>query len=98
MVVQLFVTFLKTQTDKRVSGALLQTLNQLLTQLPPLALQEDSPYCLSSFQEWLYAVVTSSGEDAVTTDVRTQAMESLISLVIGQGSLKEILRVLSLII
>lgn len=98
MTVQLFITFIKEQKDKSVSSALLQTLRHMIYEIEPLSLKDDDDECINRFIDWLMSVVTAEGDTKLSLDVRRNAMESLLILVLARGSLKHILSIFSLVV
>ena len=90
MTVRLVITMLQEQRG-RVSELSLETLHDMLMELPLLALQGEPQDCIDSIQNWLLSVVNDTS-DAYPVEISTRSMESLLALGLTTGSLSLILK------
>eukprot|EP01133_Synstelium_polycarpum_P005956 gene5956-6899_t len=70
-----------------------KTFNSMIRELPPLSMAGEPQDCIDSLTKWLLSATASN-----VAQIKREAMESLISLALSQGSLCSILFALSLII
>ncbi|EGG14125.1 putative ubiquitin-protein ligase [Cavenderia fasciculata] len=91
---RLFITTLQEQVfEQRISLPTLKSFNSMIRDLPPLSMAGEPIDCIDSLTKWLLSAIATN-----VVTVKREAMESLISLGLSQGSLSAILFSLSLII
>lgn len=91
MTVRMFVALLREQISSARDVRLIDTLNELLHELPLLSLKDEPEDCLDAFRSWLL----SRFESGADVQVKSKALESLIGLALAQGSLRRILNVIA---
>lgn len=90
-----------------MSATILQTLNGILRELPPLSLSAEPADCLLSFHTYAVIIMRSDinfnfrylrSVIMSTTENKQEALEAIIGLALAQGSLTAILSALSLLL
>jgi hypothetical protein len=84
------------QSGQLVSSGVLSTLLELLTELPPLSLQNEPADVVDAFKSWLTHSV--SGKDDRKQTNLSSAIECLFGLAVARGSLSDILSTMCLCI
>lgn len=96
MVIRLVLTMLQEQKDASLASATLSTLNLMLSELPLLSLQSESPQAMAAFQSWLLSVLSDNSE-RFSVQLKRQTFGALVMLGLATGSLSTLLSALEIL-